>query len=51
MAGPDVLQLWIILNNMPPILYQLGKVATFWRVYMGLQLGGLFLGLAALGDL
>ena len=33
MAGPDVLQLWIILNDMPVVLYQLGEVSSFWRVW------------------
>ena len=33
MAGPDVLQLWIILNDVPAVLYQLGEVSSFWRVW------------------
>lgn len=33
MAGPDVLQLRIILNNMPRFLYQLGEVSSFRGVW------------------
>ena len=33
MAGPDVLQLWSILNDMPVVLYQQGELSCFWRVW------------------
>ena len=29
MVGPDVLQFWITLNDMPAVLYQLGEVSSF----------------------
>ena len=33
MVGPDVLQLWATLSDMPAVLYQLGEVSSFWRVW------------------